>query len=271
MGDVDGETDVSEVEAVAQADQGQADNMMADQLPEVLAGLLHSQEKHNGLLRPVGGLEQVVELEAGHMGLVGEVLVHAGRVEVPDGRVAHDVHANGSHDAKVERRVHLLHVASLLSARLEAGPARHGTQNLLHDELAGEGQDDGVEGHKGNVPETLAVLRDLIGARGRQLVREEDEVVDRVALSRVNGEERCERYQDSQGQGPCVLDGIVFGAADEGARLAPLGEFLAWCPGDIFRVLYDNRSQLLFLVVPRVSLRLWPVWCSRCGQVSYLL
>ena len=139
MGDVHGKTNVGEVEAVAQADQGQADNVMADQLPEVLAGLFHSQEKHNGLLRPVGGLEEVVELETSHMGLVREVLVHADGVEVPDGRVAHDVHANGSHNSKVEGRVHLLHVASLLSARLEAGPARHGAQNLLHDELAGEG------------------------------------------------------------------------------------------------------------------------------------
>lgn len=170
MGDVDRKTNVGEMEAVAQANQGQADNMMADQLPEILPGLFHSQEKHDGLLRPVGSLEKVVKLEHSHMGLVREVLVHADGVEVPDGRAAHNVHTNGSHNSKVESRVHLLHVPSLLSARLEAGPARHGAQNLLHDELAGEGQDDGVEGYKGNVPEAFAVLRDLIGTRSRQLV-----------------------------------------------------------------------------------------------------
>lgn len=170
MGDVDRKADVGEVEAVAQADQSQADNVVANQLLEVLPGLLHSQEKHDGLLRPVGGLEEVIELETGLMGLVREVLVHARGVEVPDGRAAHNVHTNGSHESKVQGRVHLLHVPSLLSARLEAGPARHGAQNLLHDELAGEGEDDGVEGHQGNIPETLAVLRDLIGARGWQLV-----------------------------------------------------------------------------------------------------
>lgn len=213
MGDVDGKTDVGEVEAVAQADQGQADNVVANQLAEILPGLLHSQKKHDGLLRPVGGLEEVVELEHSLVGLVREVLVHAVRVEVPDRRAAHDVHANGAHDSKVKGRVHLLHIPSLLSARLEAGPARHGAQNLLHDELAGEREDDSVEGHKGNIPETLAILRNLVSARGWQLVREEDEVVDRVALGRVDGVEGQERHQDGQGQGPGVLDGIVFGAA----------------------------------------------------------
>jgi hypothetical protein len=42
MGDVHGQTHVGKVEAVAQADEGQADDVMADQLLEVLARLLHA-------------------------------------------------------------------------------------------------------------------------------------------------------------------------------------------------------------------------------------
>ena len=187
VGDVDGKTDVGEVKAVAQADESQADNVMADQLLEVLARLFHAEDKHDGLLSPVGGLEEVVELEQGVMGLVREVFVEGACVEIPNRRPAHDVHACGPQDAKVDGRVHLLHVAGLLAARLEAVPLGHRTQDLLHDELAREGQDDGVEGDEGDVPETLAILGDFVGARDGQLVRQEDEVVDRVALGRVDG------------------------------------------------------------------------------------
>lgn len=118
MRNVHGQTHIGEMEAVAQTDQSQTDNVVTNQLLKVLAGLLHAQEQNNGLLGPVRGLEQVVELEEGVVGLVRVVFVQAGRVEVPDGGAAHDVHARGAKDSKVERRVHLLHVARLLAARL---------------------------------------------------------------------------------------------------------------------------------------------------------
>ena len=223
MRDVDGQTNVGKVEAVAQGDQGQADNVVADELLEVFAGLLHAQEQDDGLLGPVGGLEQVVELEVGLVGLVGEGLVHAVRVEVPDGGAAHDVHAGGTQDAKVDGRVHLLHVAGLLAARLEAVPLGHRTQDLLHDELAREGQDDGVEGDEGDVPETLAILGDFVGARDGQLVRQEDEVVDRVALGRVERVEREEDEQDDGGQDPGVLQGVEFCASQHGTGFPSFG------------------------------------------------
>ncbi len=162
VGDVDGQTHVGEVEAVAQADEGQADDVVADQLLEVLARLFHAQQQHDGLLGPVGGLEQVVELEDGVVGGVREVLVHGTRVEVPHGGAAHDEHARGPQDAKVEGRIHLFHVPGLLGAGLEPVPAGHGLQDLLHDELAGEGEHNGVEGDEGDVPETLAILRELV-------------------------------------------------------------------------------------------------------------
>lgn len=158
MGDVHGQTDVGEVEAVGKRDQRQADNVVAHELLEVLARLLHAQHQDDGLLRPVRGLEEVVELEHGLVRLMGEALVHAGGVEVPDGRPAHNVHAPGTGAAKVDGGVHLLHEAGLLVARLEAGVTRQGLQELLHDELARERQDDGVEGDDADVPGSLAVL-----------------------------------------------------------------------------------------------------------------
>lgn len=180
MSNVDGQTHVGEVEAVAQTDEGEADNVMADELAEVLAGLLHAQHQDDSLLGPVGRLEQIVELEEGVVRLVREVLVHGPRVEVPQWGAAHDVQARGAQNAKVDGGVDLLHVAGLLAARAQSMPARHGTQDFLHDELAGEGEDDSVEGDEGDVPGTLSILWSFVRRAGGQAVREEDEVVDGI-------------------------------------------------------------------------------------------
>lgn len=216
------------MEAVAEGDEGQADEVVAHELLEVLAGGLHAEDEDDGLLRPVGGLEEVVELEAVLVGHVREALVEAGRVEVPDGGPAHDVHAPGAAEGKVGGRVHLLHEAGLLALGLDAGVAGQGLEQLLHDELAREGQNDDVEGHKGQVPGPLAVLGGRAGGgvvRDGQLVAEEDEVGDGVRLGRVQGVEAAEDGQEEGGQGPRVLEGVVGGLLGEAARLvvAPLG------------------------------------------------
>ena len=138
VGDVDGDANVGEVKAVAEEDERERDNVVADKLLEVLAGLLHAENEDNGLLGPVGGLKEVIEFEETALGAVGKRLVHAARVEVPDGCLAHDVHAQRSKDGEVDSGVSLLHEASLLSLP-ETGAAGYGTQHLLHDELAGEG------------------------------------------------------------------------------------------------------------------------------------
>jgi len=62
--------------------------------------------------------------------------------------------------------------------------------------------------------------------RGRELVGEEDEVVDRVALGRVEEVEREEDDEDEGGERPGVLQRKVFGAPEGGARLSSLGEAL---------------------------------------------
>lgn len=266
VGNVHGQANVGKVEAVAQRYERQADNVVAHELLEVLARLLHAQQQHDGLLRPVSGLEEVVELEDALERLVREALVEAARVKVPHGRPAHDVHARRPQHAKVDGRVHLLHVAGLLAARLEPGAPRHGPQDLLHDELARKGQDDRVKGDKGNVPQPLSVVRRLVDRGRRQLVREEDEVVDRVALARVERVQRQEDDQDEGRQRPRVLEGKVFGAAERRARLSPLGEALcglAWCRA---RVLEDGMvSGLLatLLLLPLILLRgMSPYLCA---------
>lgn len=159
VGNVDSQTNIGKVEAVAKTNERQTDEMVADELVVVLARRLQAQDHDHELLCPVGGLEEVVELEHGLVGHVREVLVHARRVKVPHGSAAHNVHAPGPNKAKVDGRVHLLHEAVLLALGLEACEARQGTQQLLHDELAGKGQDNGIKGHKGKVPWALAILR----------------------------------------------------------------------------------------------------------------
>lgn len=252
MGDVHRQSHICEVEAVAEADERQADNVVAHELLEVLARLLHAQHEDNGLLGPVGGLEQVVELEDGLVCLVREVGVHAGSVEIPDGGAAHDIHAPRAGEGEVDGGVHLFHEASLLAPVLDAPVASQGPQELLHDELAGEGQDDGVEGDKGEIPGPLAIVRDGVRVgvgRNGQLVAEEDEVVDGVGLGGIDGVKAEEDGDKHGGQDAGVLDGIVGRPLRQATCLASLG--LA------FRGAADAVSRVGFL-------------CSGGGRVSEL-
>jgi hypothetical protein len=173
------------MKAVAEPNQRQANNVMSHQLLEVLARLLHAQDQDNGLLGPVGRLEEVVELDDALVRLVREVLVHAARVVVPHRRPAHHVHARGAQDSEVQGCIRLLHEACLFPLALQPRAARQGTEELLHDELAREGEYHGVEGYEGDIPRPLSVLHWLRRVRVWQGVREEDEAVDGVAVGRV--------------------------------------------------------------------------------------
>ena len=75
----------------------------------------------------------------------------------------------------------------------------------MHDEFAGEGEDDSVEGHEGDVPEALAILGKLVGAGDGELVGEEDEVADWVAVGWVDREEEEEDADEGEGEDPGVL------------------------------------------------------------------
>lgn len=225
VGGVDGDANVGKVEAVAEADEGQADNVVADELLVVLARLLHAQDEDEGLLGPVGGLEEVVELDDGLVGLVGEVLVHAAGVEVPNGRAAHDVQAGRAEKEEVDGRVRLLHEASLLGAA-QAGASRKGPQELLHDKLAGKGEHNGVECDKGNVPFALAIVDELLGVRLRQRVREEDEVVQNVGRGRVEGVPGQEEEDNDGREDKGAADEQLSHARDDAAGATALGALL---------------------------------------------
>lgn len=91
MGDVDSQAHVGEVEAIAQPDQRDGDDVMCHKLFEVLSRLLQLEHEHNGLLGPVAGLQQVVGLEHGLVAPVGEILKHANGIKIPDRRPVHDI------------------------------------------------------------------------------------------------------------------------------------------------------------------------------------
>ncbi|KAB8360713.1 hypothetical protein FH972_024449 [Carpinus fangiana] len=133
------------VEAVAQPDQRNGDNVMADQLFEVFARRFLLQEQYNGLLAPVAGLQEIIGLEQGFVGAVREAQEHGVGVEIPHWATIHDVKTVRTQDAKVDCRVELLHEARLLCARLDAEVDGERLDETLHEELAREGEDDGDE------------------------------------------------------------------------------------------------------------------------------
>lgn len=239
MGDVHRQSHVGEVEAVAETDQSQGDQVMADKLLVVLARLLHAQHEHDQLLRPVSGLEQVVEFEIRFVKLVRETLVHASGVEVPHRRMAHDVHAPWPKKGKVDGRVHLLHEACLFAPGLEPRIASKRAEQLLHDELAGKRQHYDIERHEANIPEALGIehwcVRGGAGGSG-QLVAEKNQVVDRVGLGRIEGEEAQEEGEQDGGQNPSVLHGVIGGPGSQAPCLASLGLTLRGRACAIFRI-----------------------------------
>ena len=158
MRDVHSNTHISEMEPVAQANKRKGNDVVQNQLLEVLARLLQLQHQHDGLLRPVRRLQQIVGLEVRLVGAVREALVHASRVEVPDGSARHDPEAKRSEDGKVHGCVCLLHEARLFSTALDTGADGQGQDQALHAELAGEGEDDGVESDEREILLALAIL-----------------------------------------------------------------------------------------------------------------
>ena len=204
---VHGNANVGKVKAVAEGNERQRHDVVRHELLEVLARLLEPQHHDEGLLGPVRGLEQVVELEGGLVRRVGEALVRGANVKVPHDGAAHHVDARGARKGKVQRRVGLLHEALLLAAGDEAVGAREREQQLLHGELARKRQDHHVEGDKGDIPRALAVLCGRARVRLREAVRQEDEAVHGVGRARVDGVGEGKGEQQQQRDGPGMLAG----------------------------------------------------------------
>jgi len=163
--DVDRQTHMCEMESVAQANERQRDDVMSDQLFEVFPRLLQLQHQNDGLLRPVAGLEQIVCFVHPFQCFVWVSLQHASRIEIPDWRPTHDVQPKRSEDGKVHGRVDLLHEPGLFPPPSDPTGNCHGTDKALHEKLAGEGEDDSIKGHEGEIMTSLAVLYWVRGRR----------------------------------------------------------------------------------------------------------
>lgn len=135
MRDVHSDSDISKVEAVAQSNQGQCDDVVQHQLFEILARLLKHQHHNQTLLRPVRCLQQVVRLEHRLVSPVREAFIHARGIEIPDWRPAHYVHPKRSKYSKVEGRVELFHEPTLLSSCSNATANGNRPDQTLHQEL----------------------------------------------------------------------------------------------------------------------------------------
>lgn len=146
------------METVAQPDQGHRDNVMQNELFEILSGLLQHEQQDNSLLRPVTCLQQIVGLEDSFVATMREALKHSICVEVPDWRTVHDVQAKGTENGKIDGCVELFHESGLLCFSGNAEMNGKGTNHALHEELAGEAQDNGVEGDKREISFALAIL-----------------------------------------------------------------------------------------------------------------
>jgi hypothetical protein len=221
--DVHGQSHVREVEAVAQPDQRQRDDVMRDELLEVLSRLLEHQQQHDHLLRPVARLQQVVRLEQGLVREVRVARVHAGGVEVPHGRAPHDVQPQRADDGEVDGRVRLLHEARLLGARADAVVYGGRAEDALHEQLAREGQEDRVEGHEGEVAAPLAVLHRRRIVRLGKRVGEEEGGAHGVGLGRVRGVAAGDGEAGEQRAQPGVAQRDGLPAAEEGAHAPALG------------------------------------------------
>ena len=168
MRDIHRHADIREMEPIAQPDQRKRDDVMTDQLFEILPRLLQLQTQHNRLLRPVARLQEIIRLKHPFMTPVRESLKHPRRVKIPHWRPRHHVQAQWAKDSKIDRGVDLFHKAVLLRAGADPAVEREGAQVALHEELAGEGEDDDVEGDEGEVEGAFAV----VGAVGVGMVGE---------------------------------------------------------------------------------------------------
>jgi hypothetical protein len=165
--------------------------------------------------------------------LVRESLVHGRGIKIPHGCPAHNIQSEGAIDGKIHGCVELLHESGLLGARLDAPADGKRSDESLHEELAREGEDDGVEGNEGEVACALAILdgRGGVCARlSRERVREEEGGGEGVLGRRIDEVERDEGEGQREGPDPRVphANPLVFGegAADRPALRTAAG-FLA--------------------------------------------
>ena len=108
---VDSNSHLGKVKAIAQANESKSNNVVKDQLLEVFSRLFQLQHEYYGLLCPVRRLQQVVGLEDALVRAMGESFEHGRRVEIPERPLFHHIQTEWPEDAEVHGRVGLLHEA----------------------------------------------------------------------------------------------------------------------------------------------------------------
>lgn len=156
---------IGHMEPIAQENQGEGDDMMQHQLAEIFPRFLQQQDEHDELLRPVGSFEQVVRFEQSLVRPVREPFIHPRRVEVPDWCPAHNVQSKGTEDGEINRRVELLHETAHFGTVSYSPAYAEGADESLHEEFAGESEDDCVECHEGEIFGSFTILRDIADVR----------------------------------------------------------------------------------------------------------
>jgi hypothetical protein len=213
---------VCEVEAVTQPNKCKRDNMMANELFEVLPRFLQLQQEDDGLLGPVTCLQQIVGFEDRFMRSVRESFKHSRRIEIPKWTPRHHVQAERAKDHKVHGSVHLLHKSALLVSTSNATPEGKWSDEALHEELAREAEDDGIEGDEGDIVWTLAIHRAaILLAQGLwwikgvsvvwgEFIGKEDGFMDGVGFCRVDGIGREDYEDENERVYPSVFEGDLL-------------------------------------------------------------
>lgn len=163
MRDVNRQSHVGEMKAIAQPNQRQGNDVMSDELPVISPWFFEPETENQGLLGPVTRLQQIVGLEKSLVGSIRKRLVHAGGVEIPNRGAIHDKQAIGTKNTEVDGGVHLLHEAILFRAGAKLEPAGERPEDALHDKLAGKGEDDNVESDKSEIFAAFAIVDGRIG------------------------------------------------------------------------------------------------------------
>ena len=176
---------------------------------------------------PIASLEQIVGLEQALVGLVRVVLEHGPGIEIPDRRPTHDVETEGSKDREVHGGVDLFHEPGLFGPGVDAARLCQRADEPLHEEFAGEGEDDDVEGDEGEVAWSFAVLGWGVGTTegvggderrgGRERVGEEEGAVEGIACGGIDEVEGDYEQDEDERVDPCVAEGEVSPASNESA------------------------------------------------------
>lgn len=109
MCNIHGDSHVGEMEAVAEPDQANGDEVVGNELTEIFPRLFKHKEQDDQLLCPVASLEQVICFDKTVIGSVREAFVHGRSVEVPDRGARHDPEPKRTIETKIESGIGLLH------------------------------------------------------------------------------------------------------------------------------------------------------------------